>query len=128
MTPKLIEASGTGGNSTRIREVGIQAEEFLLGRGTDCNLRLRSAAISRHHCLLRFRATEATLTDLGSSNGTFVNGKRIRSQTSLQSGDEIALGPYRFILDLCDRPDLNVSSEIDPAAVTCKLPRPKSNT
>ena len=127
MTPRLIEASpSTGTNSSsRIREIAMQGEEFLIGRGADCNLRLRAAAISRHHCLLRFRGNEATLIDLGSSNGTFVNDKRVRSQATVHSGDEIRLGNYRFQVDLGDSIDLDAKGEPDPTAATCKLKNPE---
>src|SRR5262249_45495729 len=78
------------------REIPITKDEFLIGRGTDCDLRLPDGAISRHHCLIRVRGKEATISDLGSSNGTYVNGQRVRSQAALRHGDEIALDAYRF--------------------------------
>jgi pSer/pThr/pTyr-binding forkhead associated (FHA) protein len=102
MTPKLIEpAVGLG----RTREVSIAKEEFLVGRGPDCDLRVNDEDISRHHCLIRVRSQEATLSDLGSSNGTFVNGKRVLSQVVLTSGDEIRVGKCCFLVDLGDRPE-----------------------
>ena len=52
--------------------------------------------------MIRMRGGEITLMDLGSSNGTFVNGSRVISQTALKSGDEITLGDFRFHLDLGD--------------------------
>ena len=115
MTPKLIEPGTTGSKG---REIAIHQEEFLIGRGADCDLRLKVSAVSRHHCLLRFRGPEASISDLGSSNGTFVNGQRVRSQTTLQSGDEIRVGTYQFVVDLGDRinPD-----EADGIAATCKI-------
>src|SRR5439155_565627 len=87
MLAKLLEHRP--GVDTR-REIGVTKEEFLIGRGPDCDLRLAVPAVSRHHCLLRFRGSEATLTDLGSVNGTFVNGQRVRSSMTLQPGDDTA--------------------------------------
>src|SRR5437016_14161790 len=107
MTPKLIEpAVGV----ERTREVSIAKEEFLIGRGPDCDLRVNDEDISRHHCLIRLRRSEkalieATLSDLGSSNGTYVNGKRVLSQVTLASADEIRLGKCRFLVDLGDKPE-----------------------
>jgi pSer/pThr/pTyr-binding forkhead associated (FHA) protein len=120
MAAKLIEP---GEGAERTRDFPIHGEEFLIGRGTDCDLRLPASEISRHHCLLRVRKGEATISDLGSSNGTFVNGKPIRSAVSVRSGDEIRLGPFRFLLDLGDVPEgiLQTSAEVDPAAPTQKL-------
>jgi pSer/pThr/pTyr-binding forkhead associated (FHA) protein len=119
MPPKLIEPGGEG---ARERVILIQGQEFLIGRGSDCDLRLAVSAISRHHCLLRFSAGEATLSDLGSSNGTFVNDKRVRSQVTLHTGDEIRVGSCRFVVDLGDGIDLESASASDPAATTCKIP------
>jgi pSer/pThr/pTyr-binding forkhead associated (FHA) protein len=116
MTPKLIEPGTTGSKG---REIAIHQEEFLIGRGADCDLRLKVTAVSRHHCLLRFRGQEASVTDLGSSNGTFVNGQRVRSQTTLHSGDEIRVGTYQFVVDLGDRIH---PEEAEGIAATCKIP------
>jgi pSer/pThr/pTyr-binding forkhead associated (FHA) protein len=99
----------------------MQGPEFLIGRGADCDLRLPVSAISRHHCLIRLHGAEATLVDLGSSNGTFVNGKRVRSQAPLHSGDEIRLGNSSFRVDLGDAIDLDAQPPVDPTATTCKL-------
>jgi pSer/pThr/pTyr-binding forkhead associated (FHA) protein len=122
MLPKLIEPGGDGG---REREIIIQGQEFLIGRGSDCDLRLAVSAISRHHCLLRFSAGETTLSDLGSSNGTFVNDKRVRSQATLHTGDEIRVGSCRFVVDLGDGVDLASAPASDAAATTCKIPAGK---
>jgi pSer/pThr/pTyr-binding forkhead associated (FHA) protein len=96
MAAKLIEV---GTSEEQTREILVHKEEFLIGRGSDCDLRLRASAISRHHCLVRLRGAEAWVSDLGSSNGTFLNGQRVRSQAALRSGDEIAVGPCRFVFD-----------------------------
>ncbi|HZT82201.1 MAG TPA: FHA domain-containing protein [Gemmataceae bacterium] len=99
MTARLIER---GSNADDTREFPLTQAEFLIGRGTDCDLRLHGAEVSRHHCLLRLGAGEATLVDLGSSNGTYLNGRRVRSQAALNSGDELRIGDHRFVVDLDD--------------------------
>lgn len=120
MTPKLIEP---GDAAHQTREIPIHGKEFLIGRGNDCDLRLRDPNVSRHHCMIRIRPDEVTLVDLGSSNGTTVNGTRVISQAVLQSGDEIRLGEYCFLLDLgVDRHKiLDKSPDVDPVAQTVKL-------
>jgi pSer/pThr/pTyr-binding forkhead associated (FHA) protein len=97
MIGKLLERTAAGEPR---REIAITKEEFLIGRGSDCDLRLGVSAVSRHHCLLRIRNGEATLADLGSANGTFVNGARLRSTATLQHGDEIGVGDFHFVLEL----------------------------
>ena len=100
MTAKLIELADS---IDQMREIAIVKDEFLLGRGSDCDLRLHDAAISRHHCLVRLRGDEATVSDLGSSNGTFVNGQRVRSQAAVHNGDRLQLGEHVFLLQLGDQ-------------------------
>jgi pSer/pThr/pTyr-binding forkhead associated (FHA) protein len=105
------------------KEIPITREEFLIGRGIDCDLRLGSSEVSRHHCLLRVRGDEATVIDLGSSNGTYLNGHRVRSQAVLQSGDELRVAAFRFALELDNQDGITWYSEpgVDPSANTFKI-------
>jgi pSer/pThr/pTyr-binding forkhead associated (FHA) protein len=65
--------------------------EVTLGRSTACNVVLDSAAVSKVHARLERRPTQLVIEDLGSSNGTFVNG--VRTQTTvLHDGDLVLLG------------------------------------
>jgi pSer/pThr/pTyr-binding forkhead associated (FHA) protein len=119
MKVRLIER-GTRGEPAR--EVPINESEFLIGRGADCDLRLPVADISRHHCMIRIVVGEATLVDLGSSNGTFLNNQPVRSQTALHSGDVLQVGDCQFVVDLGDLGW--TGSGPDPGATTVrKLPR-----
>jgi serine/threonine protein kinase len=87
----------------------------IIGRNHDCNLQLANEidmTISRYHCLLDINPPDIRVRDLGSLNGTFVNGKKIgqrkRNQTAqeglklnfpqydLQDGDEIKVGDILF--------------------------------
>jgi pSer/pThr/pTyr-binding forkhead associated (FHA) protein len=118
---RLIER---GADATQTREIPISQSEFLIGRAADCNLRLRVSAISRHHCLIRVSKDEVLVVDLGSSNGTYVNGQRVRSQAPLHSGDELRLGTSSFRIDLGDGSGIALGAEsVDPAAATQKLRR-----
>jgi pSer/pThr/pTyr-binding forkhead associated (FHA) protein len=121
MKARLIER---GDKAEQTRDIPLTQEEFLIGRGTDCDLRLRVNSISRHHCMIRLTQQEATVVDLGSSNGTFVNGKRVRSQTALHSGDELKVGSATFVVELGDHEaiDFDTSAGVDPFTATIKLP------
>jgi predicted component of type VI protein secretion system len=63
-----------------------------LGRHDDCVIRIRSAQVSRRHCELYEVGDQLMLRDLGSSNGTFVNGKRVTGEHPLKHGDELTVG------------------------------------
>jgi len=63
----------------------------LLGRGTDCDLRLVDPGVSRHHAEIRVEGPEVVLVDLGSTNGSFVNGQPIRRVT-LTDGARVTMG------------------------------------
>jgi hypothetical protein len=71
--------------------------ELSIGRDDDCDLVLDDATVSRRHALLRRTPEGWALRDLGSTNGTRVNGWRV-DQTALRPGDELTLGVARFIV------------------------------
>ncbi|HKP47705.1 MAG TPA: protein kinase, partial [Pyrinomonadaceae bacterium] len=69
-----------------------QPDTFLIGRTADSHLYLpEDRFFSRHHCLLEISPPRCFLRDLGSTNGTFVNGKKV-TEAALQSGDQIQGG------------------------------------
>jgi pSer/pThr/pTyr-binding forkhead associated (FHA) protein len=63
-----------------------------LGRHDDCIIRIKSSQVSRKHCELHEADGRLIVRDLGSSNGTFVNGKRVLGQQPLRVGDELTVG------------------------------------
>src|SRR5687767_4125156 len=67
--------------------------EFIFGRGPECHIRPNSDWVSRQHCLLRVEDDGASLRDLGSSNGTLVNGRLVTDEFRLYNGDTVQLGP-----------------------------------
>jgi pSer/pThr/pTyr-binding forkhead associated (FHA) protein len=120
MKPKLIDLGAAGGLA---REISLTNDEFLLGRGEDCDLAVRDPEVSRHHCMIRVRGNDVTVSDLGSSNGTFVNNHRVVSQMNLRTGDELRLGQGRFLVDLGDDPDFRIPQEAiaDPLLATRQI-------
>jgi predicted component of type VI protein secretion system len=67
-----------------------------VGRQDDCQLRIKSSQVSRKHCELFEKKGLLLVKDLGSSNGTFVNGKRIQGQRVLEPGDELTIGGVKL--------------------------------
>ena len=72
----------------------------VIGRGRTADLVLSEATISRAHALLGFKGDRPFLQDLGSTNGTLVNGSR-EQQTMLRHGDELRMG--RLVLRIVER-------------------------
>ncbi len=78
------------------KEIPLRIPKFLVGRGPECHLRPNSELISRHHCLFTIEANCVKLRDLGSTNGTVVNGERLTDEIVLQNDDMIQIGPLGF--------------------------------
>jgi pSer/pThr/pTyr-binding forkhead associated (FHA) protein len=70
--------------------------EFIIGRGQECHLRPIYDSVSRQHCLLKVTRNGAVIRDLGSTNGTLVNGLRLTGERNLLDGDRLQLGPLVF--------------------------------
>jgi pSer/pThr/pTyr-binding forkhead associated (FHA) protein len=68
----------------------------IVGRGSDADLQLLDQGISRRHLDIQFDGNFATVYDLGSTNGTAVNGHEVGSQV-LRHGDVIRLGHTRLV-------------------------------
>ena len=69
----------------------IESDEFLIGRGSDCHIVLPERQVSRHHAKIMSESGQYVLHDLGSKNGTHMNGNRVRGSTPLRDGDEIQI-------------------------------------
>lgn len=67
---------------------------FVIGRSSDCQLRIQSPKVSRRHAEVCWKGGRPILRDLKSENGTEVNGKQLRVEHPLQHGDEILIGPF----------------------------------
>lgn len=69
----------------------IDAEEFIIGRGHDCHIILPERQVSRHHVKILHDNNKYILKDLGSKNGTHLNGTQVQDTAVLQDGDEISI-------------------------------------
>ena len=81
-----------------VRRIPLRAARIQFGRGAGSDEQLPGAYVSRRHARIE-RGSEGQwqVIDLGSSNGTFVNGRRVEVAT-LSDGDVIGLGPHRLVL------------------------------
>jgi pSer/pThr/pTyr-binding forkhead associated (FHA) protein len=69
----------------------LDTDVFTVGRGSDCNLILPERQVSRTHIRIRHEQGNYVLYDLGSKNGTHLNGAQISEPTILRDGDEIQI-------------------------------------
>jgi len=92
MKAQLTVVYGKPRNTVKMLPVG----DCLIGRGDECQVRTNSPLVSRQHCLVHVTKDNATLRDLGSTNGTLVNGKRVLSERVLVPGDLLQIGPVVF--------------------------------
>lgn len=71
---------------------------LTIGRGNDCDLIIDEAEMSRHHAVIESTAAGIRLRDLGSANGTFVNGAWVHN-AELKIGDQIGFDRNRFLIE-----------------------------
>src|SRR5262249_8315719 len=74
----------------------VGAGDHDVGRVPECVIRIESPQISRRHAILHVAGREASVEDLKSANGTFVNGKRISARHPLADGDTVQFGDLAF--------------------------------
>src|SRR5580700_11757582 len=81
------------------RSFSIVRDMTVVGRREDCDLRIPLGEVSRKHCRLIKDADAIRVEDLGSSNGTFHNGERVR-EANLGAGDTVQIGPVTFMVQI----------------------------
>jgi pSer/pThr/pTyr-binding forkhead associated (FHA) protein len=99
------------------REMTIGEDATVFGRTTDNTVSFPdNSNISRHHAEIAFKDGEFVLTDLGSSNGTTINGQKVEGETALNDGDFITLG-NSVIVEFVVEDDTPDNAEEDAALV-----------
>ena len=81
------------------RSFSITRDMTVVGRREDCDLRIPLSDVSRKHCRVILNGEAIKVEDLGSSNGTYVNGERVQ-QAELTPGDTVQIGPVVFVLQV----------------------------
>jgi hypothetical protein len=99
-------------NDGERRSFSISREMTVIGRRQDCDLMIPLGEISRKHCRIIRDGETLRMEDLGSSNGTFHNGRRIQ-EAVLSAGDTIQVGPVTFVIQINGVPE---DDEIRPHA------------
>ncbi len=76
----------------------LLGETTRLGRALDNDIHIPDTQTSRYHAIIEHRENGYVIRDLDSTNGTFVNGKRVDREMELHIGDAITVGKTRFIV------------------------------
>jgi len=77
----------------------LDGEKLVIGRSRSCDVRIRDDSVSRLHAAFVWRAEGLVLEDMGSSNGTFVNGQRVLEPRIVAAGDDVRFGSLRGTLE-----------------------------
>lgn len=115
--------------------VELPLGETIVGRDTACTLRFNDPAVSRRHLRFIRRASEVFVEDLGSSNGTLLNGKPVQRRM-LRNGDEVTIGNTVLVyreaaagtgaaLRVADEDDVDLFGGDAPAAPVAAAPAPR---
>jgi len=117
-------------NGTR-KSFPLPSTVTVIGRRQDCDLCIPLMLVSRKHCEINQDQHVLKLRDLGSRNGTYINGKRV-DEVDIKPGDYIQIGPVTFGLQIDGQPE-NItppkSAEIQqPASIAPSDGAPGTNT
>lgn len=85
------------------RMMQLEEGENILGRGAECTLVIDARTVSRRHARIRVAGDVASIEDLNSTNGTFVNKQPAMAAVLLKDGDEVSLGRAAARFRMSDR-------------------------
>lgn len=94
----LVRESGVA-NSVRMKR-----NRMIIGRKPECEIRIPVGSVSREHCEIAQESTGLRIRDLGSSNGTYVDGQRVQ-EAWLGAGSIVTVGPATFVIQVDGKPE-----------------------
>ena len=116
-----------------INNAGQPARELQLtssasiGRSDDNAIRVDDASVARYHAMIEARGNEFWLSDLGSTNGTFINGVPVSSTHQLKSGDTIKIGSASTIQIIGGADHNGTANQAGTTPAPAPLPPPEAN-
>lgn len=93
--------------------IELPTGESVIGRSRNCTVQIAETTVSRQHAIFVVAPGKVRLRDLGSSNGTFVNGERVDGEIPLADGDRVVVGEAELVLRML--------APLGPAEATAKL-------
>lgn len=103
-----LNVNSADGNSSQIDL--FEGRSYRVGRMETADVRLDNAGVSRSHAMFTASTTGVVVSDLSSTNGTFVNGKKISMPYDLNPGDVVDIGTYKLSVRLHGAEKLTASS------------------
>ncbi|MDP6380253.1 MAG: FHA domain-containing protein [Phycisphaerae bacterium] len=98
MDVKLILVKG----NPKGKQITLKSGTTIVGRKEDSGLIIASSRVSRHHCQITLDGNDLKVRDLGSANGTLINGQKVE-ESPLKAGDEVHIGPLGFLVEIDGR-------------------------
>jgi serine phosphatase RsbU (regulator of sigma subunit) len=95
-----------------LRRVPIAPGGMVIGRSPPADLVVPAAEISRRHCRIDIEGDRASITDLGSTNGTFIGGERVEQPTRLRNGSRLSLGSFAMRYERRDKSEVAQEAEL----------------
>ncbi len=100
--------------------IPLVGPNFKIGRGETCHLRPNSEQVSREHAEFTLEGNTVNVRDLGSRNGTLVNGKALTDEYRLKHGDLVQVGPLTFAVSISEAPAPAAKAVAAPPAAKAK--------
>jgi len=94
----VINKGGVG------KTFALPSNVTVIGRRSSCDLQVPLSAVSRKHCQISQVDGQLKLRDLGSRNGTYLNGERV-SEAMIKGGDSVRIGPLTFVFQIDGKPE-----------------------
>ena len=91
--------------SGKQKAIPLPSKVTVIGRRRNCDLRIPLESVSRRHCQISDENDQLTLRDLGSRNGTLLNGRKLNNEEVVKAGDYIQIGQALFALQVDGRPE-----------------------
>lgn len=92
---RLVVVNGSNAGE----EYGLTGKELIIGRDEGSDIKIDDLTVSHNHALLRLRGNKVTIEDLRSLNGTKLNGKVVSKAVAISSGDVIAVGAVKLLIE-----------------------------
>ena len=120
--PRLIVLA----RNSSVRQINIAGPSTTLGRAADNRVCIESDKVSRRHALIQWSGDRYVLSDLGSRNGSYVNGEKVSGSLPLGNGDSIVLGDcqLRFLYSTQMLPQAEALRLVTRAGELVKLDHP----